>query len=290
MQNLYSVSTFETDLFVSSWHSDNVIKLSKNSIQERHLVKNITRPFNIHIFHRQRQPDVPHPCRQNNGGCDHICIPSWKKNIAVANCVCKPGFMLKNSGKCISALQSTFLLYGKRRAPMIKGISLTSKKQHDVIIPITNVSPGALDYDVQTQFIYYSDLIRYVIERQSLNGTVRELVIDTDVNNCEGLAIDWMSRNIYWTDEGLARIYVAKLTNTTQRKILIHDVMFHPRSIVLDPKKGMMYWSDWATGTAQPGRIEKAWMDGSNRELFVSTETLWPNGLTIDFAERILYW
>lgn len=173
---------------------------------------------------------------------------------------------------------------------MIKGISLTSKKAQDVIIPVTNVLPGALDYDVQTQFIYYSDLIRYVIERQSLNGTVRELVIDSDVSNCEGLAIDWMSRNIYWTDEGLSRIYVARLSNTTQRKILIHDIMFHPRSIVLDPKKGMMYWSDWATGTAVPGKIEKAWMDGSHREPFVTLQTAWPNGLTIDFVEKRLYW
>lgn len=260
-------------------------------MQEKYLVKNITRPFNIHIFHRQRQPDVPHPCRQANGRCEHICVPAWKRDIAIAQCLCKPGYRLKTNGKCVAALQPTFLLYGKRRAPMIKGISLTSKNQaQDVMIPITNVLPGALDYDVQTQMIYYSDLIRYVIERRSLNGTIRESVIDSDVTNCEGLAIDWMSRNIYWTDEGLARIYVASLSNTTQRKILIDGPMFHPRSIVLDPRKGIMYWSDWATGVAVPGKIEKAWMDGTNREAFVTSDTQWPNGLTIDFTEKKLYW
>lgn len=295
VQNLYSVSVFQTDLFVSSWHNDNVIRLSRkhNNEKEQHLVKNITRPFNIHVFHRQRQPDAAHPCRENNGGCEHICVPAWKRSIAISHCLCQPGFRLKNNKRCISASQPTFLIYGKRRAPMIRGISLSPGRRDralDVMIPITNVSPGSFDYDVHTQFVYYSDLIRYVIERQSLDGKKRELVIDTDVNSCEGLAIDWMGRNIYWTDEGLARIYVASLKNTTQRRILVHGIKFHPRSIALDPANGRMYWTDWATGTTIPGKIETAWMDGTHRDVFVNNDTLWPNGLTIDYVGKKLYW
>lgn len=81
-------------------------------------------------------------------------------------------------------------------------------------------------------------LNRQVIERQSLNGSVRETVLNQEINNCQGLAIDWMARNLYWADEGLSRIYVARLSNVTQRKILVHGVFFHPRSLVLNPQKG----------------------------------------------------
>lgn len=42
---------------------------------------------------------------------------------------------------------------------------------------------------------------RFVIERRNLNGTVREPVVTSAVFNIEGLAVDWMGRNIYWTDE-----------------------------------------------------------------------------------------
>lgn len=43
---------------------------------------------------------------------------------------------------------------------MIKGISLDSRHFLEVMVPITNVLPGALDYDLQTQFLYFSDLDR----------------------------------------------------------------------------------------------------------------------------------
>lgn len=52
-----------------------------------------------------------------------------------------------------------------------------------------------------------------------------------------------------------------------------------------------MYWSDWASGTTtRHGKIEYAWMDGSNRKIFIDTGLQWPNGLTIDHLTRTLYW
>jgi hypothetical protein len=57
---------------------------------------------------------------------------------------------------------SQFLLFGKARPAMIKGISLTGKQRsQEVMIPIMDLSrPAALDYDVKTQYIYYSDVQR----------------------------------------------------------------------------------------------------------------------------------
>ena len=59
------------------------------------------------------------------------------------------------------------------------------------------------------------------------------LVLATGVSNCEGLAIDWMGRNIYWTDENLKTISVANLERPGQPKVLIDKGLTHPRAIVL---------------------------------------------------------
>lgn len=39
----------------------------------------------------------------------------------------------------------------------------------------------------------------------------------------------------------------------------------------------MMYWTDWGK---QP-KIERAYLDGSNRQKLVTSDIQWPNGLTI---------
>lgn len=53
-----------------------------------------------------------------------------------------------------------------------------------------------------------------------------------------------------------------------------------------------MYWTDWEEDEIDDsaGRIEKAWMDGSHRQIFVTSKMLWPNGLTLDFHTSTLYW
>lgn len=47
-----------------------------------------------------------------------------------------------------------------------------------------------------------------------------------------------MGNNIYWTDEGLKTISVARLDNTTIRRTLVNSNSSHMRAIVLDPRQG----------------------------------------------------
>lgn len=80
-----------------------------------------------------------------------------------------------------------------------------------------------------------------------------------------------------------------------KRKMLLYGNLTNARAIVLNPRDGYMYWTVWqftiggaiASGDAL---IERAWMDGRNREPFITSNLQWPNGLTIDFKEGWLYW
>ncbi|XP_077556086.1 LDL receptor protein 1 isoform X2 [Haemaphysalis longicornis] len=307
MRNLYGITVFENYLYVTSWHSNSVVAVHKYNQSDIRTVKaNLTRPFSIHVYHRQRKPYRDHPCSRNNGNCEHLCIPSTVKGSLMAQCICRPGFRLMDTGRCVAETPAQFLLYARGRPGAVKGISISDEfpeasmsplLRREVMAPIRSLSrPTALDYDAKTRTVYYSDAQQFVIERQGLDGSRREVFTSKGLNNCEGLAVDWAGRNLYWTDEGHLGICVARLDNATVRRQLISLNMSHPRAIVVDPKRGYMYWSDWSTEPYPPGdgrdggKIERAYMDGSHREVFVKQDLHWPNGLSIDYSKRQLYW
>lgn len=57
VQNLYGITVFENRLFVSSWLNNTILEIYKNDQKANKIVGNIKRPFNVYVFHRQRQPD-----------------------------------------------------------------------------------------------------------------------------------------------------------------------------------------------------------------------------------------
>lgn len=52
---------------------------------------------------------------------------------------------------------------------------------------------------------------------------------------------------------------------------MISDDLDEPRSIVLDLVHGLMFWSDWGKNP----RIERAWMNGREREIIINSELVW---------------
>ena len=53
----------------------------------------------------------------------------------------------------------------------------------------------------------------------------------------ESVAVDWLSRNIYWTDSGYDRIEVANIDGGN-RRVLFNNDLVNPRSVVVDPIGG----------------------------------------------------
>ena len=47
-----------------------------------------------------------------------------------------------------------------------------------------------------------------------------EVLVSSEVKHPNGVAVDWVARNLYWTDTGTDRIEVSRL-NGMSRKVLI---------------------------------------------------------------------
>lgn len=47
-----------------------------------------------------------------------------------------------------------------------------------------------------------------------------------------------------------------------------------------------MFWTDWGVTP----KIERALLDGSDRQILVSSRVVWPNGLCLDLERSRVYW
>ncbi|XP_016358831.1 LOW QUALITY PROTEIN: low-density lipoprotein receptor-related protein 6-like [Sinocyclocheilus anshuiensis] len=122
------------------------------------------------------------------------------------------------------------------------------------------------------------------ISRAFMNGSALEHVVEFGLDYPEGMAVDWLGKNLYWADTGTNRIEVAKLDGQ-HRQVLVWKDLDSPRALALDPAEGFMYWTEWG---GRP-KIDRAAMDGSGRITLVPNVGR-ANGLTIDYTERRLYW
>lgn len=93
--------------------------------------------------------------------------------------------------------------------------------------------PIALDFDPTEDRVYWSDIPHGRIMSAFRNASSVNILYFCKVLNPDGLAIDHVGRNVYWTDTGTDRIEVGRLDGT-KRKVLFKDGLDEPRAIVLD--------------------------------------------------------
>lgn len=165
-------------------------------------------------------------------------------------------------------------------------ISLDTQDMFDVVLPIEGVhGVVALDYHFDLMYIFYADVNVDAIRRVSISDfSSSKVIASTGLSTPNGIAVDWLADNLYWTDAALKKIEVSRLDGTCRKAIL--RGLDDPRSIILYPKRGFMFWTDWG----QAPRIDRAYMDGSERRSIVDSELGFPTGLAIDFEMKKLYW
>lgn len=76
------------------------------------------------------------------------------------------------------------------------------------------------------------------ISRAFLNGSALEPIVQYGLAYPEGIAVDWVAKNIYWIDTGKKRrIEVARLDGSSRRVIIWKDLE-SPRALAVNPPDG----------------------------------------------------
>ena len=224
-------------------------------------------------------------CSINPLVCDPnaFCIPVNGES----NCQCKKGFL--GDGHTCEAV------------PVYDGNFLISSQGSSLMkIPINGQSPGfpivvqsymtaaGIDVDCFRGKLYWTDTTGSAILRGEYEGGKPEIFLgETDgLQFPEGIAIDWLARNVYWADSGKRTINVANL-DTKGTKVLFDETLKNPRGVAVDPSTSRLFWTDWERKHA---RIESAFLDGSDRKILVDNMVGMPNALAMDFKNRRLCW
>ncbi|XP_042909584.1 low-density lipoprotein receptor-related protein 4 [Parasteatoda tepidariorum] len=277
----FAITVFEDHLFWTDWQTKSIHRANKfTGRNATTLHTKLHFPMDIIVVHPLRQPAVRDPCAEDNGGCSHLCMPN---NVSYT-CLCTVEAPVQVDEKTCSKEWSSFLIFTRRTD--VRWLCLDCEDDADVVFPFRNISSaGALDFDAETETIYWSDITNDTISRSNINGSHQQVVIKNTLESPDGLAIDWITRKLYWTDSGTHRIEVSNLDGA-MRTILIWESLGKPRDIVVDPTSGFMYWTDWGDYP----KIERSGMDGSQRTVVIDRNLTWPNCLAIDQERKKLYW
>ncbi|XP_077334553.1 uncharacterized protein LOC143975874 [Lithobates pipiens] len=215
--------------------------------------------------------------------CSQSCI----NQNGTYSCTCHPGYFLEGDGhRCkvtgtepvlLVSVQFNLMLYKLRT---LEEKILTSTDKSSMIF--------SLDYDLQEQKVFWMDLNAESIKWITLNTKNKGTLVKGIKSDC--IAVDWVGRNMYWTDGTAGQILATALNGTwkgvPEYVVVLDEYLDQPRSLVLQPLDGLMYWSE----IGAESQIERAGMDGSQRKILVNEQLGWPTGLALDLLSWRIYW
>jgi len=66
------------------------------------------------------------------------------------------------------------------------------------------------------QLLFFTDVYLDVIKRSNLDGSDVRTIVTRSLKTMDGIAVDWVANNIYWTDAGPNVISVARLDGSSR--------------------------------------------------------------------------
>ncbi|XP_032221449.2 low-density lipoprotein receptor-related protein 6 isoform X2 [Nematostella vectensis] len=277
----FGMAFFGDKLYWTDYKTKSVQELSLSSGVSKPFVRRLSFPRGLYVYDPSTyKTAVSSLCQY--AGCSHLCFIRH----GGYTCTCPSGYRLgRNRKTCIRA--NEFLLFIDAIAVSLNILPLddTNIWTPVSVLPGKAVQPADLDYDPVEDAIFWTDTFTGTINSYNMQTRKSMTLHRCNVERPDGIGVDWIGRNLYWTDSGKGRIEVSRLDGTA-RKVLIQDDLERPTALVLFPEEGTMFFSDCGS---RP-KMEKAYMDGTSRITFVDRKITCPTSLNIDRQSERIYW
>ena len=143
--------------------------------------------------------------------------------------------------RCFCIVEPLQLLYSERRKIRLLHVDGDHHRQNNLTTRtlVENLEDAiAVAFHYEDQILFWTDVSLGRILRTSLKkNSPIETVVSVGLVRPEGIAVDWVTRKIYWTDSHSKLIEVVNLDGK-QRSVLFWNNLDQPRAIVVDPSHG----------------------------------------------------
>ena len=231
------------------------------------------------IIDRFRCIDV-NECLETPFVCDQLCENRPGSYV----CKCAEGYERQSGGdarhcKPTGARQEPHLLFTNNY--YLRNISLTTNSYN--LMREGFILARGLAFDYNRSAIYVVDGGAGVLWRLWQNGTEQSLIQDLRRDE-RGIAFDWYSKNLYILNND--RLTICDSEGHYRRTILDNKVLQEATSIVIDPRDGYLFLTDWH----YPPFIARLNLDGSNFTKIITENLGSPISLAIDLVTRRIFW
>ncbi|NXM33720.1 LRP2 protein, partial [Oxyruncus cristatus] len=227
--------------------------------------------------------DIDECMERGEGACSQTCLNA----PGSYSCGCLPGYLLEPDGHVckltgpepvlLVAVQSEVLSYGLRSGR--EEVLLATDKDRVVF---------SLDYDLVERKVFWMDLATESIRWQDLSSGKKGTLVKGVRSDC--IAVDWLGRNLYWTDGAAGQVLATRLGTAWQGipeyTVVIDRDLDQPHSLVLQPLAGLLYWSE----VGSHPRLMESTMDGSRRHVLLAQGLGWPTALALDLPTQRIFW
>uniref|UniRef100_A0A2K5RWI9 LDL receptor related protein 2 n=1 Tax=Cebus imitator TaxID=2715852 RepID=A0A2K5RWI9_CEBIM len=270
----FGVSLFEGQVFFTDWTKMAVLKANKfTETNPQVYYQTSLRPYGVTVYHPLRQPYATNPCKDNNGGCEQVCVLSHRTdNDGLGfRCKCTFGFQLDTDerhciGREILAANrvenveslafdwiSKNLYWTDSHYKSISVMGLADKMRRTVVQYLNN--PRSVVIHPLAGYLFFTDWFRPAkIMRAWSDGSHLLPIVNTTLGWPNGLAIDWAASRLYWVDAYFDKIEHSTFDGLDRRRLGHIEQMSHPFGLTMFGEH--LFFTDWRLGAII--RVRKA--------------------------------